>query len=279
VSEAQPGGRKPIGAPSLGRRLSELLLSPLEVAAFLAAAPGLSVPCGSDRHPVLVLPGFTAGDASTRPLRWAIRGQGYMTHAWRLGANVGPTRQIVEGMRARLAEIADRHGRSVSVVGWSLGGTYARLLARERPDLVRQVISLGSPFRLVDGDRTSVHGLWKRFEHRFDPEIDLDHTAEHDRPRLTVPTTSIYTRRDGIAPWHTCLDEAGPLAENVEVYGTHSALGINPAVIYAVLDRLNVPEGEWRPFRPPLAFRPWYPAPASWEPRQAGVQSARAGGA
>ena len=252
-----------VRAPSIGRRLLELL-SPLELASFVAAAPAMLLPCGSDRHPVLVLPGFTAGDASTVPLRWAIRGQGYSTHAWRLGRNIGPTRPIVDGMRTRLDDLAERHQRTVSIVGWSLGGTYARLLARERPELVRQVISLGSPYRMIEGDKSTAHALWKRYEHLYDRDVDLDRTAEQDRPRLTVPATSIYTRRDGIAPWQTCIDEVGPIAENIEVHGSHSALGVNPAVMFAVLDRLRVAEGDWRPFRAPIAFRPWYPQPASW---------------
>jgi pimeloyl-ACP methyl ester carboxylesterase len=256
--------RRPVGAPSRRRQAMEVLW-PLEAATFVAAAPLLRCGHRGDGHPVLVLPGFTADDASTVPLRWAIRGQGYSTHAWRLGRNIGPSEAIVTGMRSRLSELAERHQRAVSIVGWSLGGMYARVLAREQPDLVRQVISLGSPYRMVEGDQSSAMALWKRFEHLHDADVDLDRIAEQERPRLTVPATSVYSRRDGVAPWQTCIDEIGPQAENIEVYGSHTSLGFHPAVTFAILDRLRLPEGQWRPFRAPRGLRLWYPRPVSWK--------------
>ena len=263
MSTAEPTPRRPVSAPPLRRQVMELLW-PLEAGAFVFAAPLLRLSGRGDGHPVLVLPGFTADDASTLPLRWSIRGQGYQTHAWRLGRNVGPTEAIVTGMRSRLHELADRHERKVSIVGWSLGGVYARALARERPDLVRQVITLGSPYRMVEGDQSSVMSVWKRFEHLHDADVDLNRIAEQERPKLTVPATSVYSRRDGVAPWQTCIDETGTLAENIEVYGSHSSLGVHPAVTFAVLDRLRLPEDQWRPFRAPCTLRLWYPRPVSW---------------
>jgi pimeloyl-ACP methyl ester carboxylesterase len=241
------------------------MLWPLEAAAFVAAAPLFRTTRRGDGHPVLVLPGFTADDASTVALRWSIRGQGYSTHPWRLGRNLGPTEAIITGVRARLRELAERHQRTVSIVGWSLGGTYARALGRESPDLVRQVISLGSPYRMVEGDKSSATALWKRFEHLHDADVDLNRIAEQKRPRLTVPATSVYSRRDGVTRWQTCIDEVGPLAENIEVYSSHASLGAHPAVTFAVLDRLRLPEGQWRPFRAPCALRLWYPRPVSWK--------------
>jgi pimeloyl-ACP methyl ester carboxylesterase len=255
--------RRPVRAPPLRRQAMEMLW-PLEAATFIAAAPLLRRTRRGDGHPVLVLPGFTGDDASTVPLRWSIRGQGYSTHPWRLGVNIGPTEAIMTGIRSRLRDLADRHQRTVSIVGWSLGGTYARALARDCPDLVRQVISLGSPYRMVEGDKSSATALWKRFEHLHDADVELNRIAEQERPKLTVPATSVYSRRDGVARWQTCIDEVGPLAENIEVYSSHASLGVHPAVTFAVLDRLRVPEGQWRPFRAPLALRLWYPRPVSW---------------
>jgi esterase/lipase len=263
VNEEASATRRPVNAPPVLRQSMELLW-PVEVASFLAATPLLRLSARGDLHPVLVLPGFTADDRSTVALRWSIRGQRYSTHAWRLGRNIGPTEAIVSGMRARLVELAERHQRTVSIVGWSLGGTYARALARERPDLVRQVISLGSPYRMVEGDQSSASSVWQQFEHLHGADLDINRLAEQHRSKLTVPATSIYSRRDGVAPWQTCIDEVGPLAENIEVHSSHAALGAHPAVTFAVLDRLSLPEGEWRPFRPPCMVRLWYPRPASW---------------
>jgi pimeloyl-ACP methyl ester carboxylesterase len=189
-----------------------------------------------DGHPVLILPGYAADDWSTAPLRLAVRSQGYWAHGWRLGRNVGPTARVVAGLRVRVEQLRQAHGRRVSVVGWSLGGVYARALARERPELVRQVITLGSPYR----------------------------SFENSPAPLAVPATSIYTRTDGVTSWQLCIDRTGPRAENIEVYGTHTGLGVNPAVILAVLDRLGQPEDDWRPFRPPWWAHCSYPEPETW---------------
>src|SRR5918998_641019 len=122
----------------------------LEFGAFAASAPALQLAPKGDGHPVLVLPGLAASDESTRPLRWFLRSRGYHTHGWRLGRNTGPSDRIRKGLRDRVRGIADQHGRPISLVGWSLGGIYAREIARLAPDAVRQVITLGSPFRLLE---------------------------------------------------------------------------------------------------------------------------------
>src|SRR5580765_5312938 len=119
-----------------------------ELGAFAAASPLLRAVGRGDRHPVLVLPGFSASDQSTAPLRSIIRSQGYWVHGWRLGRNIGPTPEIVTGMIERLQMLNDRHQAKVSVIGWSLGGIYARMMARLYPEAVRQVITLGSPYRV-----------------------------------------------------------------------------------------------------------------------------------
>src|SRR5215211_7481947 len=117
-----------------------------ELGAMLAASPFLRAYGRGDRHPVFVIPGFTAGDRSTQPLRWSLRQQGYWVHGWRLGANWGPRGGVMEAVDDRLLALHGRHGVKVSIIGWSLGGIYARHLARRHPEAVRQVITLGSPF-------------------------------------------------------------------------------------------------------------------------------------
>ena len=141
----------------------------LEYGALVAASPFLRVAGRGDRHPVLVLPGFTASDRSTAPLRAFLRTHGYWVHGWGLGRNMGPTAAIVDGIEQRLVTLHQRHGVKVSLVGWSLGGIYARELARLHPESVRQVITLGSPFRLRDGDRSSATFLASRLARRFVP--------------------------------------------------------------------------------------------------------------
>jgi pimeloyl-ACP methyl ester carboxylesterase len=221
-----------------------------------------------DGHPVLVLPGFMAGDGSTRRLKQILRGQGYWVHGWHQGRNAGPTSEIIDGTRRRLLELHDRHGARVSIVGQSLGGVYGRDLAREFPQAVRQVITLASPFRIRPGDQSTLSVVMERFGRgveRFPvlPGADL---PEEQRPPLRVPSTAIYSRTDGIVRWHVCVDAEGPLRENIAVRGSHSGLAVNPAAVLAVADRLAQPEGQWSPFRPPRGTGYLFPEPAVWRP-------------
>src|ERR1700716_2149683 len=117
-----------------------------ELGAFLGALPLLSLAPKGDGHPVLVLPGLVASDASTRPLRSFLKSRGYAVSGWRQGRNLGPRHGVPDAMGDLVQELNDTTGRKVSMVGWSLGGLYARQLAKMMPDRVRSVITLGSPF-------------------------------------------------------------------------------------------------------------------------------------
>lgn len=236
-----------------------------ELGAVMAASPLLRVIGRGDNHPVLVLPGFMAGDASTVPLRSVLQSQGYWVHGWRLGRNLGPTADVVDGLVERLHQLHHRHERSVSLIGWSLGGIYARRLARRFPDQVRQVITLGSPFRITEHDRSAASALYDRLRPTHAIGIDQLLPGGPDMP-LPVPSTSIYTRTDGVVRWWQCLETVGPTAENIEVLGSHSGLGFNPAAIYAVSDRLARPIDDWKPFRPPPGSRRFFPRPDTWRP-------------
>ncbi|MEM9133206.1 MAG: alpha/beta hydrolase [Actinomycetota bacterium] len=218
-----------------------------------------------DGHPVLVLPGFTAADRSTAPLRSLLRRLGYRTYGWKLGANLGPTPHIVEGLDRRFRHIEEREGRPISLVGWSLGGLFARELARTYPGNVRQVITLGSPIRMSPGDRSAASSRWESLSELHDAEV-IDMMSQRDRPPLPVPTTSVYTRSDGIVHWRTCLECKGPLSENVEVYGSHCGLGFNPSVALVVTDRLAQPADEWQRFRPPFWARTAFGRAADHDP-------------
>src|SRR5262245_63252134 len=158
----------------------------LELAALLPALPALANARRGDGHPVLVLPGFLADDRSTRALRWFLRDRGYHAHGWRLGRNLGPDADTRAGLVARLAALADRHGRTVSLIGWSLGGIYARELARAFPDQIRLVITLARPFRDPQASnvaRLARLGLGPR------PTGSPAIPSERLRAPLPVPTT------------------------------------------------------------------------------------------
>jgi len=217
-----------------------------ELGAFAASLPLLTLAPRGDGHPVLVLPGLIASDVSTRPLRSYLNGQGYKAHGWGMGRNLGPRPGVQAMMQVRLRELHQRYGQKVSVVGWSLGGIFARELAKETPEAVRTVITLGSPF----AGHPKATNAWRVFEmvsgeKVADHESDFVHALRQPPP---VPTTAIYSRSDGICAWQSCRERPGPQAENIEVPGSHCGLGHNPAVIYAVAERLAQPEGDWRPF-------------------------------
>src|SRR5271167_789775 len=128
------------------------LLQFLEIRAFaehyaaLAMRPLWGAAARGDGHPVLVLPGLAAGDASTALMRRFLRSRGYATSGWGQGLNLGLREGVLDRAHDRLCKLWIEHGRSVSLVGWSLGGLYARELAKRSPEIVRLVITLGSPF-------------------------------------------------------------------------------------------------------------------------------------
>jgi pimeloyl-ACP methyl ester carboxylesterase len=217
-----------------------------ELGAFVGSLPLLNAAPRGDGHPVLVLPGLIASDVSTRPLRAFLRGRGYAAHGWGLGRNLGPREGVEDGMRQRLLELHQRYGRKVSLIGWSLGGVFARELAKQDPKAVRQVITLGSPFA---GDPRATNA-WRVFEWASGQKVPERGSSRIDRLRQKppVPSTAIYSRTDGICAWQACREDAGPQADNIEIMGSHCGLGHNPAAVYAIADRLAQPEDGWKPF-------------------------------
>ena len=217
-----------------------------EFGAFLASLPLLRLAPKGDGRSVLVLPGLVASDLSTRPLRTFLANQGYDVSGWGQGRNYGLRDGVAEGMIDLLREIAQRSGRKVSLIGWSLGGLYARQLAKLRPDEVQTVITLGSPFaahpRSTNAWRVYELASGKRAD---DPEVHFGRALAEPPP---VPTTAIFSRTDGVCAWRGCVERPGALTENIEVQGSHCGLVHHPAAVYAVADRLAQRQGAWRPF-------------------------------
>jgi hypothetical protein len=200
-----------------------------------------------------LLPGLGASDSSTITLRAVFRRFGYRTYRWRLGRNIGPTERAVHGTRTRLDKLTTRFGQPVSLIASSLGGIYARQLARSTVHAVRQVITLGSPIRVARKEQGHANRLVGDYSHWHTETWDLP--VEHgDGP--PVLTTSIYSPLDGILAWRTGVNEPAPQAENIAVSASHLGFGHHPAVIWAIADRLAQPAGHWAPFRPPPLLRP-----------------------
>jgi pimeloyl-ACP methyl ester carboxylesterase len=253
-------------APGRFWYLSDPTRAALEYCLLFTLAPLMPALPRGDGHPVLVLPGLQTSDTSTRTLRHILLMLGYQAYGWRLGRNVGPTAQVVSGLRDRLITLHARHEQPVSLIGWSLGGIYARRLAREHHHAVRLVITLGSPYRLARTDQSRADWLYQRYAPRHAERWSMP--LEAGLGPLPVPATSIYSKLDGIVAWQTCHEPPGSRAENIEVYASHFGLSHHPAVLWAVADRLAQPAGQWAPFRPPAllrsAFRPG-PGPSPGE--------------
>lgn len=243
-SELHPGGR--LRPPGLGLFLAEGR-GLFELNATLLLSPALLTAPRGDGHPVLVLPGLLASDVSTLILRRYLDLLGFSTHPWGLGRNTGGVYGMREKLRKLLASVHAATGRKVSLVGWSLGGIYARDLALHMPEMVRYVVTMGSPFA---GDITATNA--KRVYEMVSGESIEDSDIKDIQALsgdLPVPTTSLFTRSDGIVNWRTCLVRESDTAENIEVaLASHIGLGVNAAVLWAVADRLAQAEGQFKRF-------------------------------
>ncbi|HXY42576.1 MAG TPA: alpha/beta hydrolase [Acidimicrobiales bacterium] len=223
-----------------------------ELAWFGASRRLLARAPRGDGHPVLVLPGLLASDRSTGPMRSFLDSLGYDVSGFQLGRNI-PTPELIQRLRDRLADLRIRDGRPTSIIGWSLGGIYARQIARRAPDWVRLVVTLGSPFRRVEGEESVAVPVMRAMGERGN--IEWPGFAAGDEP-LPVPSTSIFSRTDGVVPWRACLDTIGGRHETLEVTGSHCGLGHHPAALWAIADRLAQPAGQWAPMEVPPALRP-----------------------
>ena len=219
-----------------------------------AARPLLANAPRGDGHPVLVLPGLAADDRSTVPMRRFLRGLGYRVHGWRLGANV-PSQEMIGRLRDRLARLHEQDSRPLSMVGWSLGGIYAREIARARPEAVRTVVTLGSPFRPVPGYESHAAPLARSLARLWGTDVPRN-AVERRRPAVAgAVDIGVQSHRRHRPLAGMCERGRGP-HETIEVVGSHCGLGHHPAVLFVVADRLAQPPGDWRPMQIPARWRP-----------------------
>ncbi|MET0577203.1 MAG: alpha/beta fold hydrolase [Ilumatobacteraceae bacterium] len=234
-------------SPGLWYLLAELR-APIEAASLVPALPALLRAPKGDGHHVVAIPPFGAGDGFTTVLRWYLGRLGYHVHKWGQDEILALHRLSTVAIK-RLDEISEEAGGGkVTLIGHSLGGIYAREVARAAPDHVRRVITVGSPFA---GDLRS-NVVWPMYEavtgtriKSIPPEV-----MERLNEPLPIPSTAIYSRSDGVVSWQTCIDAEAPTTDNVEVPGSHIGLLHNPAVLQVIADRLAQPEGSTEPYVP-----------------------------
>ena len=234
-----------IGPPPLSLFVLEQGRAALELARLGPRRRLVATAPRGDGHPVLVLPGLLAGDFSTVPLRRFLRAIHYDARGWGLGVNVGPTDTLRRELDDLLLAMRGAHGQRVSLVGWSLGGIYARELARAHPDAVRGVITLGTPFRDISATHAARLVPIRPGGRSLRDAHDL---RAYLRTPVPVPTTSIFSKTDGIVHWQSCLETEGPQRENVEVESSHTGMGFHAEALAVVADRLAQPDGTWRPY-------------------------------
>jgi len=218
--------------------------APWEFGAAIATYPLLRQAPRGDGHAVVVFPGLAASDISTLPLRAFLGGRGYRPCGWELRFNFGPRKGVLDRCLGLIRKLRRETRRKVSLVGWSLGGVYARELAKLVPEDVRSVVTLGSPFT----GHPKANNAWRIYELASGHSLADAGALARVREAPPVPTTSIFSRTDGIVAWPCCVQEAGPMAESIEVAASHIGMGLHPAAWYAVADRLAQREGRWKPF-------------------------------
>ena len=202
-----------------------------------------------DGHRVIVFPGLSTNDMSTAALRYYLNALGYKASGWNQGFNFGPRHGVMENARQMVLQAFRESGEKVSLAGWSLGGIYARELAKEMPEAVRCVITLGSPFA-ASAKSTN---LWRLFELTSGKTVEQ---ASHFFDLLVpppMPTCSIYSETDGIVAWQASVQPAPAHAgiENIAVLASHIGLPVNPAALWVVADRLSQSPAHWRAFSKP----------------------------
>lgn len=221
----------------------------LEVLSCFAYLPLLKrlAPKG-DGHPVITLPPFMSDDKFMNPMRKYLDSLGYESYGWDLGQNTAVDDRKFAKLVETTEKIASDSGRKVSLVGHSLGGIYARLLAHKIPHAVRQVIYLASPFNISDEQSTDLP--IRRIYEKLNPTETPNDTMRSavGTGATPMPSTAIYSEGDGFVPWQFCIDEEDAVTENLRVAGSHTGMPFNLAILYAIADRLAQPEDEWRPF-------------------------------
>jgi pimeloyl-ACP methyl ester carboxylesterase len=223
-----------IPAPPVFALLREARIA-VDLASGLRHAPVLLQSPRGSGEPVLLLPGFTAGDASTWPMRQCLCALGWNARGWGLGRNRGDAPSLLPRVIDVTERLASETGARVRLVGWSMGGFLAREAARDRPELIERVVTLGTP--VIGGPKyTTAAPLFR--SRGYDLDAIEREIRERARRPIEVPVTAIYSRRDGVVAWQACLDDTSRDVEHVEVESTHGGLGFDSRVWAIVADRL-----------------------------------------
>ena len=218
-----------IKAPPLKLQLRELLFG--VYLQDLMKWKSIPLPDKIKPKTVLIIPGFGGGDMSVWPLKMFLRTQDHQAYSWGLGINHSQIEKFVEPLINRLKHLTDKHGEPVSLIGWSLGGIFARELARYQPQYIASVLTMGSP--VIVGPRvTALRKLSGLFGWDLE-QIEQDMIMRFDTP-IEHPITAIYSKLDGIVSWQACIDHWSPKVQHHEVTTSHMGMGFSKEVYQVI---------------------------------------------
>jgi pimeloyl-ACP methyl ester carboxylesterase len=185
--------------------------------------------------PVMVVPGLLSSDRATTILRKFLHKSGFKVQGWEMGMNLGRM-QSLEVLRQKVEQLSDNSGQKVILIGWSMGGIFSREIAKQLPDKVKYLITIGSPFANIQAPN---HAKWVFALLNKESEIDEAFTQQIPEP-AHVPTLCLYSKKDGIVPWQACMENCeDALHVNREIQSSHFGMGANPQVLRGIEDYLN----------------------------------------
>lgn len=239
-------GAKP---PLLAWAIAELPRALVEFAMLAPAHSILTRAPRGDGHPVIAIPGYRSNDSAMLVLRRYLRRWGYEPYPWGLGTNLGVGYERLDyekQLTRRLERIVAKHGEKATLIGWSQGGVIAREITKHRPELVRQIVTLGSPV----ADAPEATTLFRIFKRTTSGEISselMNFLREVSSPLPNVRCVCIYSNTDGIVSPDIAQDFVSPNVENICINVSHFGMTVNPFVLYVIADRLAQPEDAWEP--------------------------------
>jgi pimeloyl-ACP methyl ester carboxylesterase len=229
----------------------------LETALLPVTLPLLVEAPRGDGHPVLLLPGFMAGEATLIALKLFLQSKGYDVHTWGLGRNMGFRSKHANALQQKIRYLHHTTGRKVSLVGWSLGGVFSIFGAQSTQECVRSIITLGSPVSVDSVGHQSpptLKALYRLVSHRLGTSAHMMQPrvkAVREKLRLALPMSCLYSLTDGVVPPQEATMDGDPaLHENIQVPGSHVGLVFNGIVLSIIANRLAEPENDWKPFKP-----------------------------
>lgn len=226
------GGRTP---PAIWHSLAELRV-PLEIASLALHWPFLPKRKAEAGQSVMLLPGFATGEQSMVALKHYLESLGYHVEHWGLGKNQGNVPKLLPLVIEQVNTMSKRRGRKIHLIGWSLGGYLAREVARDHPELVHQVITMGSP--IIGGPKyTSISRISS--QRGLDLDAVEQRIAERYNVPITVPLTVIYSPIDGVVPMNSAIDHWSPTVTHHKVWASHLGMGFHPQVLKHVAETLG----------------------------------------